>query len=110
MNLENVHWLRRLTVRLAQRGCPGKARDTGDNIRELTGHPIGHEPPIRVTEQIDPPTVDLQGAGYSFNQAMQIAGIIDTSAEKVAAGIGGIPETIAKRIRDPVRAAIDKPP
>ena len=80
----------------------GEARDGGDEIGVVAGHPIRHESPVRVSADEDAGGIDIEEALYLLDQPSQVRGVLRegsrTSSPTPTPGSTG---TIRGREEDP---------
>ncbi|MCZ6697056.1 MAG: hypothetical protein O7A63_11020, partial [Acidobacteria bacterium] len=109
MDLQGVDRLGRAAVQGIGPRRPGEACDRCNAIRVLAGHPVRHEPTVRVADEKDASGIDGELRFDLVQHRGEERYVVHRAAAEVAARIGRVPELIAKAIGRTVRMQVEEP-
>jgi hypothetical protein len=103
VDLQRSHRGRRAAVGWIEVGRSSQRRNGGDDVGVVAGHPVNHEGPVGVAEEVDSTGVDAELRDDLVDQGPQVAGVIDAAAIDVTASVGRVPELVTVLVHRALR-------
>ena len=98
VDLQRGHRLRGVALGRVLPVVAGESGDGGDAIGAVTAHAMRHEAAVGVADEEDALLVDGVVRLDVVDDRVQVGDVVDGGTVHVAAGVGGVPEAVARRV------------